>query len=317
MDLDEKLLPDSSSEHVTAADVDDFGDYNERFIKSRLGQTEESKPDPVSDKPNQAESATAKTGEPQESEDKPKSQPQKILTEADVERMVEARLKASQPKAEEKADPMPRLGEERFPSHEAWEAELEKWQQRQNEKQVAAKFAEREQQSVASQQAERQFQERLTKFEQRVSAATERFKAQGIDYQAVKAIADTMPFHEESLQYVLDSEVGPEMIEYFTRNQSEWSQVIAMQPEDRKIEMRIIERELKRGQSVAPARQVAKTVSSAKEPPKFLGGKQAPAGDPKDRDNSTPDDETGFAAHMRTFTQERLRNRSGQYVGAR
>lgn len=311
MELDEQL---TDSSPVTAADVDDFGDYFKRYTDDRLGRDPRTEA-AVDDKPAKTADMAPATREAPTSESDDKQtpvKPEKVLTQADVDRIFEEKIKSAQPKAEPKADPRPRLEEERFKTHGEYEDELEKWEQREMDRRLEGKLSERDQKAQSSQQEEREFKEHLSKFEERTKRLTER----GIDWTAVKATADSMPFHQEGLQYILKSEFGPEMIEYFTRNQSEWASVIAMQPERRERELEYIERDIKRGQTAAPpARPAGKTVSTAKEPPKILGGKQAPTGDPKDRDNSTPDDETGFAAHNKTFISERLRNTRGQFTG--
>jgi hypothetical protein len=314
LDEVQELTLSKEPETVSASDVVDFNTRQDetlaRLTAEKMGTAPPEKPKEAEPEPK-SEAKPEETGtnrkQPEET-GKPASEKEasKPLTKEDVERLVEervaVRLAQKQTPAEKKEDPRPKLSDEQFATHEDWEEADAAWLKRQLD---GAKTSLKDELQTEYEESARQDAE-LT---QKRTAWEEAEKEAAIkipNYAAIKAEAATMPFHEGALKFILDQgKLGPHFVKYFVENKGEWDDIVKMSPEDMRVELRVIGRELKRGASaVTAAPTPVKKVSSAREPLQTVSGQQAPTQEGEGED---------FNARQNRVLAEMRRNRLGQF----
>lgn len=276
---DEKLAAESSpvaDADLTLADVN-FGDVEKDVMNYMSGKTPEPKAPAVEDKPTPADPAPAsdvKASEPEPSKPAPK-----MLTEADVDRMVNERLaSANKPKPAE--DPEPLLSEDRFADHDEWAKEMAAWTKREYSRSLEAHDSKRATEAQAQREHQADVDRRTKSWNERCEAA----KTRHPDWDDVTTKLKATAITEEmipALQFMADSPMGPDLWIHYGKRQDEFNKLVAMSPEDQKLELRFMERDLTRTPPPVPV----KIVSDAPPPPRPMPGRTV-TGDPLD----DPDD---------------------------
>lgn len=311
----QELTLSREPETVTAGDMD-FNTRQDETL-ARLAAEKMGK-DPLPEKPKDESTPTTeakaeksavdveKSEKPEKVAESPTQDAPKALTKEDIERLVEERLAArlaeKQTPAEKKADPRPKLSDPQFADHDEWlEADAE-WLKRQmgGAKSEIRDEIEAEFKESAKQEAEVAAQR--TAWEEAEKEAAAKIP----NYAAIKAEAANMPFCEPALRFILDQgKLGPHFVKYFVENKGEWDDIVKMSPEDMRVELRVIGRELKRGSSAATAAPApVKKVSSAREPLQTVSGQSAPTQEGEGED---------FNARQNRVLAEMRRNRLGQF----
>jgi len=307
---DEKQIADGSSPDaglLTGADVD-FGTFEQERLRERRGQAPEPAKEPEPEPKVVAEPATAKDDKAQVAEPADKSEPVKPITREEIQREIDSRL-AAQPKVETKkeepkADPYPTLADPQFKTVEECEAAQAEWMKRHTANAIKEALEARDKQAEETRKNETELEAKKRTWEERETEA----KTRHADYEEVKKLAASRPFNETALQFIVDSKVGPDLFVHYVKNPKDWDELIALPPEDIRLEMRLMERELKRTIAATPVVK-AKTVSDAPPPARTLGGKQAPADDPKERAAIEGDVES----YSRLRMAERIRDSAGRF----
>ncbi len=308
---DEKqIATDSSSDAglLTGADVD-FGSFSEARTLERLGKTAEPAKEPEPEPKVVAEPAPAKDDKAQVSEPADKSEPVKPLTREEIQREIDTRL-AAQPKVEAKkeepkADPYPTLADPQFKTVEECETAQAEWMKRHTANAIKEALAADKEAAAEARKNETELEHKKRNWEEREAEA----KTRHADYEEVKKLAASRPFNETALQFIVDSRVGPDLFVHYVKNPNDWNELIALPPEDIRLEMRLMERELKRTIAAIPVVK-AKTVSDAPPPARTLTGKQSPADDPKEAAAAEGD----VDSYSRLRLQERQRDTLGRFT---
>lgn len=309
---DEKQIADGSSPDaglLTGADVD-FGSFEQERHAERLGKTpgpaKEPEPEP---KKVEAEPAPATNGKAQVNEPADKPEPAKPLTREEIQREIDSRLAAQpkvEPKKEEpKADPYPSLADSQYKTVEECEAAQGEWMKRHTAAAIKDALADEAKKAQQAREQETELQGKKRDWEERETEAKTRHK----DYDELKKLAPSRPFNETALQFIVDSKVGPDLFVHYIKNEKDWTELIALPAEDIRLEMRLVERELKRTIAATPLVK-AKTVSDAPAPARMIGGKGAPADDPKEKAVAEGDVES----YHRLRNLERVRDRQGRFT---
>lgn len=277
---DEKLAPESSpvaDADLTLADVD-FGDVQKDVLDYMSGKTPAAKQAVVDETPKPADPAPASDAKAEPEAPKPAP---KMLTEADVDRMVKERL-AEATKQPPKEDPEPLLSEDRFKDHDEWAKEMAAWTKRENARAIDASDAKREAEAQTQREHAADVERRTKSWNDRCEAA----KARIPDFDEITARGKAIPITDEMiapLQFMSESPVGPELWVHYIRNEIDRNKLLAMSTDDQKLELRFMERDLTRNPPPPPA----KTVSDAPAPPRSMPGR-ATSGDQTDSDEYEP-----------------------------
>jgi hypothetical protein len=282
-------------EMVTAEDVD-FSAYE----KTLYGK-EQPKAEPALE-PEAKEPATEPAKQP-ELEVKPQ-----YLTAEDAQRLVDEKLAAAKPKEEPKSDPAPSLADPKFETVEQWQEAYAAWSQRQVEVKLSDILAKREAEQQQAAISQQEIEKRRETWEKREAEAKTRYP----EYDQLKEAAKSRPFNETALQFILNSEIGPDLFIHYVKNEQEWNELIALPPEDMRIELRATQREIRRQLETAKAQAEApkpKTVSSAPPPPRTLTGRSAPAEDPEEKAILDGD----FSAYEKQMLRK-ARDEKGRFV---
>jgi hypothetical protein len=307
LDEVQELTLSNEPETVSAGDVDFNTRQDEtlaRLTAEKMGTAPPEKPKDAEPEPKAEGKAAPEVAEkPEKSLPEPEKEAPKPLTQDDIQRLInegvakEIEKRKPVTAAEKKA--RAKLAEDRFADVDEWSGVFG---DEVVEEAVAKSVAAIEEKLSMNQAEEAELATKRTAWEEAEKEAAIKIP----NYAAIKAEAATMPFHEGALKFILDQgKLGPHFVKYFVENKGEWDDIVKMSPEDMRVELRVIGRELKRGASaVTAAPTPVKKVSSAREPLQTVSGQQAPTQEGEGED---------FNARQNRVLAEMRRNRLGQF----